>query len=43
MISESELFLNESGVPFSLVKVPALFKQCAPPNRLEEMLLARSE
>ena len=37
MAGESELFPKESGVPFSLVKIPALFKQWVAPNRPEEI------
>jgi CBS-domain-containing membrane protein len=37
MIGEDELFLKEKGIPFSLVKLPTLFKQWVDPRRLEEI------
>lgn len=37
IVSESDLFLKEKGVPFSLVKLPALFNQWVEHNRLEEI------
>jgi hypothetical protein len=37
MVGESELFPEERDVPFSLTKIPALFKQWVAPNWLEEI------
>ena len=37
MVGEDELFLKEKGIPFSLVKLPTLFKQWVDPHRLEEI------
>jgi CBS-domain-containing membrane protein len=37
MVSENELFLKEKGIPFSLVKLPALFRQWVDPSQLEEI------
>jgi CBS domain-containing protein len=37
MVGEDELFLKEKGIPFSLVKLPTLFKQWVDPSRLEEI------
>jgi CBS domain-containing protein len=37
MVTESDLFLKEKGVPFSLVRVPALFNQWADPKRIIEV------
>lgn len=36
-VSESDLFLKEKGIPFSAVKLPALFKQWVDPTRLAEI------
>jgi CBS domain-containing protein len=36
-VSEDDLFLKEKGIPFSLVKVPALFSQWVPPEKLGEL------
>ena len=41
MVGEDELFLKEKGIPFSLVKLPTLFRQWVDPSRLEE-IYARS-
>jgi CBS domain-containing protein len=35
IISESDLFLKEKGIPFSVVKVPQLFNQWVDPSRLD--------
>ena len=37
IVSESDLFLKEKGIPFSAVKLPALFKQWVDPTRLAEI------
>jgi CBS domain-containing protein len=37
MVSESDLFLKEKGMPFSAVKVPTLFKNWVDPDRLTEI------
>lgn len=37
IVSESDLFLKEKGIPFSAVKLPALFKQWVEPSRLAEI------
>ena len=37
MVGEDELFLKEKGIPFSLVKLPALVKQWVDSRRLEEI------
>lgn len=37
MVSEGDLFLKQKGIPFSLVKAPALFKQWVNPNRIEQI------
>lgn len=37
IVSESDLFLKEKGMPFSAVKVPMLFKQWVDPDRLNEI------
>ncbi|QQS47293.1 MAG: CBS domain-containing protein [Acidobacteriota bacterium] len=37
MVSENELFLKEKGIPFSLVKLPALFRQWVDPGRLRQI------
>jgi CBS domain-containing protein len=37
MVSESDLFLKEKGMPFSAVKVPTLFKRWVDPDRLTEI------
>ena len=34
LVSERDLFLKEKGIPFSAVKLPALFKQWVDPTRL---------
>ena len=37
MVSESDLFLKEKGMPFSAVKVPTLFQRWVDPERLAEI------
>jgi CBS domain-containing protein len=37
MVSESDLFLKEKGMPFSAVKVPTLFERWVDPDRLAEI------
>jgi CBS domain-containing protein len=37
IVSESDLFLKEKGLPFSAVKVPMLFKRWVDPERLDEI------
>jgi CBS domain-containing protein len=37
IVSESDLFLKERGIPFSAVKLPALFRMWVDPNRLAEI------
>lgn len=37
IVSESDLFLKEKGMPFTAVKFPALFKQLVEPNRIVEV------
>jgi CBS domain-containing protein len=37
IVSESDLFLKEKGLPFSAVKVPVLFKRWVDPDRLTEI------
>lgn len=37
IVSESDLFLKEKGIPFSAVKLPSLFKQWVDPVRLTEI------
>lgn len=37
IVSESDLFLKEKGIPFSAVKLPALFKQWVDPTQLAEI------
>lgn len=37
IVSESDLFLKAKGIPFSAVKLPALFKQWVDPARLAEI------
>lgn len=37
IVSESDLFLKEKGMPFSAVKVPVLFKRWVDPDRLAEI------
>lgn len=36
-VGEDDLFLKEKGIPFSLVKAPALFSQWVSPDRLAEI------
>ncbi len=37
LVSDSDLFLKEKGIPFSAVKLPTLFKQWVDPARLTEI------
>ena len=37
IVSESGLFLKEKGIPFSAVKLPALFRQWVDPGQLAEI------
>lgn len=37
IVTENDLFLKEKGIPFSAVKLPALFKQWVDPVRLAEI------
>lgn len=37
IVSESDLFLKEKGMPFSAVKVPTLFQRWVDPERLIEI------
>lgn len=37
MVTESDLFLKEKGMPFSAVKMPTLFKRWVDPDRLTEI------
>jgi CBS domain-containing protein len=37
IVSESDLFLKEKGMPFSAVKVPTLFQRWVDPDRLTEI------
>ena len=37
IVTESDLFLKEKGMPFSAVKVPTLFKRWVDPDRLTEI------
>jgi CBS domain-containing protein len=43
IITESDLFLKEKGIPFSAVKLPALFEKWVDPTHLAEIYLAASE
>lgn len=43
IITESDLFLKEKGIPFSAVKLPALFEKWVDPSHLAEIYLAASE
>jgi CBS domain-containing protein len=43
IITESDLFLKEKGIPFSAVKLPALFEKWVDPSHLSEIYLAASE
>ncbi len=40
IVTETDLFLKENGIPFSAVKLPALFKQWVDPARLAEVYAA---
>jgi CBS domain-containing protein len=37
MVSESDLFLKEKGIPFSAVKIPFLFERWVDPKQLAEI------
>lgn len=37
IITESDLFLKEKGIPFSAVRMPALFERWVDPRQLEEI------
>lgn len=37
IVSESDLFLKEKGIPFSAAKVPTLFESWVDPKHLEEI------
>lgn len=37
IVSETDLFLKEKGMPFSAVKVPTLFQRWVDPDRLAEI------
>ena len=37
IVTERDLFLKEKGIPFSAVKLPALFKQWVDPSQLAEI------
>ena len=37
IVTESDIFLKEKGIPFSAVKLPALFKQWVDPSQLAEI------
>ena len=37
IISESDLFLKEKGIPFSAVKIPRLFNEWVEPGKLESL------
>jgi CBS domain-containing protein len=37
IVTESDLFLKEKGLPFSAVKVPVLFKRWVDPDKLTEI------
>ena len=37
MLTESDLFLKEKGMPFSAVKVPMLFRRWVEPDRITEI------
>lgn len=37
IVTESDLFLKEKGLPFSAVKVPVLFKRWVDPDRMIEI------
>jgi CBS-domain-containing membrane protein len=43
IISESDLFLKEKGIPFSAVKLPALFERWVDPSHLAEIYRTASE
>ncbi len=43
IITESDLFLKEKGIPFSAVKLPALFEKWVDPSHLSEIYMAASE
>jgi CBS domain-containing protein len=37
IVTETDLFLKEKGVPFSMVKLPSLFNQWVKPEQLEQL------
>lgn len=37
IVTETDLFLKEKGVPFSMVKLPSLFNEWVKPERLQEL------
>lgn len=37
IVSESDLFLKEKGIPFSAVKLPSLFERWVDPKQLKEI------
>jgi len=37
IVTESDLFLNEKGLPFSAVKLPELFKHWVDPSQIDEI------
>jgi CBS domain-containing protein len=37
IVTETDLFLKEKGVPFSMVKLPSLFNQWVKPKQLEQL------
>jgi CBS-domain-containing membrane protein len=43
IITESDLFLKEKGIPFSAVKLPALFEKWVDPTQLAEIYMAASK
>ena len=43
IVSESDLFLKEKGIPFSAVKLPTLFEKWVDPTHLAEIYEAASE
>lgn len=43
IITESDLFLKEKGIPFSAVKLPALFEKWVDPTHLTEIYQAARE
>ncbi len=37
IVTETDLFLKEKGVPFSMVKLPSLFNEWVKPERLQQL------